>query len=259
MSYHRAHALSLAALALLCAVVDFFVPVLGLQVVAGIPLALYLPGAALVLAIDPSGRHVRGVARLMWSCLASLVVLMAGGLILNYVDQLTSKTWAAYLLAVVAIASALTLLRRVYYPLHRGLWSGSLRRRIALGPGPILVLGAAAAIGALAIGLSVYSSATSQQEHFLEFWLVPKPVGAGSTAHRARLGVTNEEGRLESLEVTVTSDGRVLSRYSFRLQPGRSWTHALARRKTVPLVATLALASDPSRVIESVTLAAPVK
>src|ERR1700733_9287308 len=77
------------ALTALCATLAAVTSVAAVDIVFGLPLALFLPGAALVWAIDPWGRRVKGPERIMWSFGASIGMVILGGLLLNLTGGLT--------------------------------------------------------------------------------------------------------------------------------------------------------------------------
>lgn len=257
VSRSRWEAIALAAAAGLCVAVNVATPFVPLEVASALPLALLLPGSAVVLAADPDHAHIRGVERLVWSALGTIVTIIAGGLALNEISGLTRTTWLLLLLGVVAASSAIAFARAAPSPegyiVPRGLLrTPEIRRSAAL-----LSLGAVG-LTAGAIALSIYTTTTFNQEHFVQLWIVPIPGGAGSTAYRAEVGVTNYEGHRVRFDVSVTSSRKVwLNRKTVVLDQGQSWTYDLVRKQLVEVQATVSLASAPSQVLHSVWLAAP--
>lgn len=258
MNSPRRFAVGLMAAAIVCAALSSGPAGSAIQIATALPLVLFLPGAALALAVDPWRRRASGSQRLYWSLLGSLAATIAGGLILNLASGLTRTTWLAYLLGVVVVASVASMGRRGHYERPTLSWATCLRGVRVPVPAALLSIGAVMLIvGALAV--SVYSSSNANREHFVQLWILPIPVGAGSTAARAEVGVTNYEGRRVRFEVSVKAPGTVLLiRRQVVLGQGQTWTYHLIRHGRVPVLATVSLASQPSRVLDSVRLASPV-
>jgi uncharacterized membrane protein len=255
----RVSALGVIAAALICAALNFVSSVWGLQIATAVPLVLFLPGLALVLAVDPYQRHASGAERLLWCLLASIATAIAGGLILNVAAELTRTTWLAYLVGVVVLSGCASMLRRGTEGRTLAHRIGGVRELRVSGSAALLSIGAVVLVAG-ALGISVYSNATSNQEHFAQLWIVPIPGGGGSTAARAEVGVTNYEGRRERFDVTIDGPGEVwLSRKQVVLSEGQSWTYHLVRQHLRPVLATLSLASRPTRIVDSVRLASPVR
>lgn len=225
---------------------------------AAVPLALFLPGATLLLAVDPWHTFASGSERWLWSVLGSVAIAVGGGLVLNVTAGLTQVSWSALLFGVVAVAATTATVRRAYLAASPVTWRRKLGRRGVSVRNTFLSLGAALLLGG-ALALSVYSSATTDQEHFVELWVLPIPANAGSTATHARVGVTNDEGRELRFDVSITSAGAlILSRTRIALKQGQSWTYRLARKRSATVRATVALASQPGHILDSVTLDSPV-
>lgn len=249
-------AVAMSVSALVCAVVSARSPWPWLQIAAALPLLLILPGSALVLAVDPGNTRTVGGERLFWCLLASLAATIAGGLILNMTAQLTQSTWLAYLSGVVFVAALASMVRR---PEVNSQSSPKQILAVRVGVLTALLGVGAVALVAGALALSVYSSSTENREHFVQLWLVPTPATAGGTAQRAELGVTNYEGQRVRVDISIrTPDTVVLSRKRLVLDQGQTWTYRIFRPGLVPVTATVALASDPSRILASVKLASPV-
>mgnify|MGYP001365225088 CR=1 FL=1 len=248
-------AVALILSALVCAAVSAVAPWPALRIAAAVPLVLILPGSALVLAVDPGHTRTIGSERLFWCLAASLAATVAGGLILNMTSELTQSTWLAYLSGVVVVAALASMVRQSDGD-HQNPPKRSMPIHVAT---PTVLLGVGAVVlvaGALA--LSVYSSSTANREHFVQLWLVPTPATAGANAQRAEVGVTNYEGRRVRVDIDIrTPDTVVLSRKGIVLDEGQTWTYRIFRPGLVPVTATIALASNPSRILSSVKLASP--
>lgn len=259
MNSHRWSAVSLVAAGIVCAALNSRSSVWAIQIATALPLVLYLPGAALVLAVDPWRRRVEGSERLLWSLSGSIASAVAGGLILNVASELTRSTWLAYLLGVTIAATVASVLRRGSYDGPTLSWRARLRRARVPMPAVLLSIGTFTLVAA-ALAVSVYSSSTSNREHFVQLWILPIPASAGATAVRAEVGVTNQEGRRIRLDVSIETPKTVLlSRRQVVLAQGQTWTYHLFRKGFLPVLATVSLASQPSRILDSVRLATPVK
>ena len=252
-----------------CLAVAYASPQPAVTALASAPLVLYLPGATLLVGIDPHGHVVDGLERVFWSGAASIAVAISGGFVLNVVGGLTRLHWLVLLGLVTAAACVLGWLR-VLLPGSRrdgqppativgtpapaqplGPTPRSPSRSLALLVGATLVL-----VGSLT--LSYVSNAAATREHFVQFWLLPNPPTAGAYAAHAQLGILNSEGRTEVFEVVLLSEARLsVSHWRVVLANGRTWTYGFSRKPLEPLTATLSLAARPSDVLRTVTLAVP--
>jgi uncharacterized membrane protein len=254
----RWSAVGLAVTAIVCTALNARSSVWVVQIATALPLVLYLPGAAVVLAVDPWRKRTAGSERLLWSWLGSIVAAIAGGLILNLASELTRTTWLAYLLGVVVVATIASMVRRGGYSGPALKWRDRVPGIRVHTSAALLSVGTVVLIaGALAV--SVYSSSNSNREHFVQLWILPIPAGAGATAARAEVGVTNYEGRRLRFEVSITEPGRLLLSRELVLSQGQSWVYHIVRHGFVPVLASVSLASQPSRVLDSVRLASPVR
>jgi hypothetical protein len=135
-----------------------------------------------------------------------------------------------------------------------GLSFVSLSYRTAL-----LAVAACALCGA-AIGISVYSNATANQERFVQLWILPAPLAEGDYAGHLQVGLENHEGRTATFDVVVTTGpGRVLTSRHIELRPNGVWKKVLTRPKRQAISATVALSTEPTRVLNSVKLAKPAR
>lgn len=251
-------ALAIGVVGAIAAAVCGTVALPELDVPFAILLAFYLPGAAWL----EGGRLLPAVRlqgeRIWWSVVASTGTALLGGLLLNVTGGLTRTSWAAFLGSITATGTVFAVIRprlpgemeRRPRSIRRGP-SGYSQRWLWLIPVLLLLAGA--------IGLSVYSSRTSDQERFAQLWLVPTPLPAGDYANHMTVGIENQEGRTDTFRVVVeTGQGKTLETRRVRLASGARWTLKLSRPKGAAVEATLALASSPSRVLDTVRLAKPV-
>jgi uncharacterized membrane protein len=248
---------ALAAAGFICALLDLVVAVTAVDAAAGLLVLLVIPGAAIINAVDPWRVNLRSWERLFWTVTASVGVTALGGLVLNFVGGLTAVHWAT-LGAVVAVgAGGVAWWRGLEGPVVSGFSGARLGRGWPRGFALWLV---AAIVTAAALSLSVYSSVNERPERFAQLWILPIPFNAGSFAARASVGVTNEENRRAAFVVRVLVGRRtVVAGRRVVLGQGQTWTYGVSRTVSQTVQATVALASSPSSILSSVTLATPVK
>ncbi len=227
------------------------------EAVGALPLVLYLPGSALVAAVDPWATRARGLDRVFWSGSASIGAAVLGGFLLNAAGGLRRGSWLLLLVSLVVGGSAVGWLRGARRR-DRGPAEIPRRRRRPMSPGTGLLLAGAAALVAGALGLSVIASIRLNQEHFVQLWLLPRPRAAGAYAGSVRVGTRNDEGRTVVLDLRVqTAGATLLRRRRLRLRSGQTWSVVVRRPGRLAVTATVSLASRPSRVLLLTRLAAP--
>jgi hypothetical protein len=223
----------------------------AVDIVFGLPLALFLPGAALIWAIDPWGLAVKGPERFMWSFASSIGIVILGGLLLNLTGGLTRQHWLILSSAVVAITAVAAWLRsgnRVGEEPARWVTTLSLR--------PVALLVAAVLVVSGALVLSQRTNTESSREHFVQAWILPQPTG-NVFSTTAQLGVRNEEGDTEVLLIRVKVGSSGTSTRTVDLRDGQEWTRQVSRNPGQPVSATVAIASRPSSILDRVDLAKP--
>ncbi len=247
------------ALTALCATLAAVSSVAAVDIVFGLPLALFLPGAALVWAIDPWGRRVKGPERIMWSFGASIGMVILGGLLLNLTGGLTRPHWLILVSVAVALCAVVGWVRsgtqaaeedRTPEGEEPARWVTSLSLRA------VALLVAAVVVVSGALVLSQRTSAESSQEHFVQAWILPRPSG-NVYSTTAQLGVRNREGDPESLVIRVTVGSSHSSTRTVELKDGQEWTHQVSRNPGQRVSATVAIASRPSAILARVYLAKP--
>ncbi|MGD0882234.1 MAG: hypothetical protein ABSB09_11765 [Acidimicrobiales bacterium] len=243
------------------------------DVVAGLPLAAYFPGAVLVSTLDPQSRLTHLVERQMWIVGASFGLAVVGGLVLNLAGGLTRTSWLVWIGAVVVVCTALKFVLPVAPSLSDAdVAPDTAGPATSLGvpgarrsaPGQIgvswrqgLLLLGAAAICAASLVLSVHTDAVSTRESFVQAWVVPRPIeDVRSTS--VELGVRNHLGNQCTFLVRVTVGKGTPEVFSVHLADGASWTHLISRQPTERVVSTVSTTSRPSVVTNRVLLATPV-
>ena len=257
------HFISLiAVLTAVCAVLAAVSSVGIVDIVFGLPLALFLPGAALVGAVDPWGGQVKGPERAMWAFGSSIGIVILGGLLLNLTGGLTRPHWLILSAAVVAVSAVISWFRSgepAAVDLPDAHPEGEERARRVMGTLSLracAVLLAAVVVAAGALVLSQRTSAESSREHFVQAWILPQRTG-NVYSTRAQLGVRNEEGGHEVLIIGVRVGSSHASTVTVGLNDGQPWTLEVSRAAGQPVSATVAKASDPSSVLARVDLAKP--
>lgn len=219
--------------------VDIFV-VIAISIIAGVlvfvlppdnvpgriltlPLVFLLPGYALTAAFP--GREALDIPkRLVFILGISLVVVVIGGLILNFTSfGLNAGSWAVYLSSITIAASIVALIRRQ---------RGSVAASGALRAGAIgftfrqgLLLGLAALIVCAAFALSIIGAERQPTQGFTQLWLIP----AAANANKAiSLGVSNMEGTTMEYRLALSINGKVVQTWpSIDLNPNQNWTTTL--------------------------------
>jgi uncharacterized membrane protein len=255
-----------------CAVVAVLTANSVIDTIVGLPFFLYLPGAALVWAVDPHGRRVSGWQRLVWSIGASIGLVILGGLALNLIGGLTRPHWLVLVAAVVVVLAVVAWVRGSPLPPGEAAGSGfepsseasaeeGRIRSISVRQGALLVGALAVVAGSLV--LSLHSGAVTSREHFVQAWILPRPQ-ANPWSTTAQTGITNHEGAsrtfvvLEAVGKATATQQVVVTQQVVALGDGQTWVHKLTRKPGQTVRVTVALSSRPDQVLVSVNLARPV-
>lgn len=227
---------------LLCAFLALMLPWPVASLVFAAPLALAMPGYAIVAATFAK-RDLDRPRLALLSIALSLATLALGALLLNYAPAgIHGFSWAV-LLALVTLggcrSAALRRGRKRTAPRLPRLGPHRLKLALALG-------GLAAAIVAVALA-SATLPATSALG-FTELWILPVPE---SDRGEAQVGVRSEEQRTTEFDLGIRIGKKVIRR-SFTLAPGEDEVVRIGPApgpagSKIPVVATLLLDEDPSR------------
>ena len=264
MTFPRRVIAGIVLLSAACALVAAATSVDAVDIVVGLPLALFLPGAALVWAVDPWRRQLTRLERMMWSFASTIGIVIVGGLALNLTGGLTRLHWLILAFAATGLCGIVGWLR-----------SGKTSEGVSSGDGEPTVTGTAAGrigrsayvrhvtllLAAIAVvaGALVVSQRTNTEagrEHFVQAWILPQPTG-NNLSTRTQLGVRNEEGRSQVLVIVIRVGSAKATTSTVGLANGQQWTHEVLRATGQPVSATVALASDPTSVLDRVDLAKP--
>src|ERR1035437_1773931 len=239
--------------------------------IAGVPLVLLIPGGALIAVTHRDSKALSVSERLMWSAVASVGILVVGGLVLNLIGGLTRSSWLILSAVVVGCLGVFALLRpppeaQVEDSLDaRGRRNGNETR------GPVRLTFGTVAAGLLILGLVVGSLAISQlrtpatRERFTQLWMVPvsgsggKVTPGGLNSASGEIGIQNYEGGSGRFEVSLYHQGSLFpfKRWSLELQSGGRWVVDVRRPLSGELTATLRIRSDPKSREQLVMLPAP--
>lgn len=189
-------------------------PVAG---IAGIPLALFAPGYALVSAAWPSVRP-HWPKRITLALGVSISVDILSGLVLNLTGQgLRPATWSFVLGAITLVACAVAAVRRPHVR-----WFTFSRPQPAS-----LVAGVAAAglVLAAAVVATAGAAAHEQQDGFTQMWIRPDTTDARSV----NVTLRNLELAPMSYHVQILDDSGQVSADipSVSLDPGQIWQTAV--------------------------------
>ncbi len=253
----------------ICLLLVTWSPVPIVAGIAGIPLVLYLPGAALVAAAGDLTGDIQGTERHVWAVAASIGLSIAGGLILNLTGGLTRSHWLIFIGALVVFFTLIGALVSVI----RGSVDQSAIGSANSAAGPdrtsmrvrirsyreiaslrqLFIFFLALIVCADALALSIRTESTASQEHFVQAWVLPKPVGYEGSS-KFQVGIRNEMGDDRTFIVRVTVGPAERLSYTIPLKDGQSWTRQLSRLGDETVNSTVALSSKPRTVIQRVYL-----
>jgi len=259
-----------------CIVVAALTSSRPVDIVAGLPLTLYLTGSALISAIDGDHRVVADPERQVWAVGSSFGMAVAGGLVLNVTGGLTRSGWLVWTAVVIVLCTVVTVVRRLTSPAPDPVAAGGASGSPGPGGDPdgdhgsgdgarpfrptlrqvLLLLGALAVCGGSLV-LSVHTDAATAREPFVQAWVLPQPVDDVASPS-AQVGVRNQLGSPQTFRVRVTVGPSQPEVFAFSLAEGATWTHTVARKPGERIESLVTTASDPSVAVNRVFLATPV-
>jgi hypothetical protein len=255
----------------------------ALDIVAGLPLTIYLPGAALVSIFGPN-RRINTVERQVWSVGASFGLNVAGGLVLNLAGGLTRSSWLVWVGAVIGICLIIKLLlapftsRSKPSPPERIVNVGVIpesdetlvvgKSDSAKGHGAmrvavrqVVLLLTAGAISVAAMVLSIHTNTATTRESFVQAWVIPRP-SEDVTSTSVELGLRNDLGGERTFEVDVTvGSGRAeeIEIFSVPLTDGEAWTKVITRKPGERVESVVYNSSKPNVALTRVYLVTPIR
>jgi Protein of unknown function (DUF1616) len=233
---------------LLCAVLALVLPWPAVSLVFAAPIALAMPGYAIVAATFAK-RDLDRPRLALLSVALSLATLALGALLLNYVPAgIHGYSWAVLLLLVTLVGCRSAARRRdpkktaLRLPQLR---PGRLKLVLALG-------GLAAAIVALVLANATLPA--TRALGFTELWILPVPE---SDRSEAQVGVRSEEQRTTEFDLGIGIGKDRVVRRSFTLAPGEDELVTIGpvpgpAGSKVPVVVTLLLDEHPFSVYRRV-------
>jgi uncharacterized membrane protein len=195
------------------------------RVVAGLALALILPGLAITRVLGRA--QVERAEQLLLVPGMSVVIAIITGLVLNGAHvHLTRESWAISLGVVTAAGLAIGAMRERHEEVGKdprresarpaGAASVAGRRMRGVVVAALLAVAALAAIGALAIG----ALGQRYRGHgFTDLWALP----GRSALSAVRLGVVSHERHEARYQIRVSVDGREVETQEITLRPGQAW------------------------------------
>ncbi len=199
--------------AMLCALVAALVPWEIVRLFAALPLALFLPGYAIVAAAFGS-RELALPKRIVLSVATSLMTLVLGAFVLNiFPFGLRTASWAVLLPLVVIAASRGAALRRD--PADR-----QARRRTTIphpAPASLAIVAVAVLIAGAALVLAQKPLPAKNAVGFSALWMLP----TDSREDAVAVGVISNEHDYTSYRLEVSLGKSQSKTYRVHLYPGQ--------------------------------------
>jgi uncharacterized membrane protein len=194
-----------------------------------LPLVLVLPGYALMASVFPR-RSLGAVECLVFSLGLSLVIVVLGGLVLNWTPfGLRASSWSVLLGSITLGACAVALARRRGQSISAAGLLGIKGVGLTFRQG--LLLGLAVVIICGAIAVSNIGAAQQPFPGFTQLWILP--AGGANPKNAVRLGVSNMESTAMEYSLTVNVDGKVVKLWpSIDLKPSEKWETTLMLPQT---------------------------
>jgi uncharacterized membrane protein len=225
MNHRSADIFAVIAITLVAAVLALLVPPdIVIVRILTLPLMLVLPGYALTSALFPN-RSLGVPERLVFSLGLSLIIVILGGLLLNWTPfGLRASSWAVLLAGITLGASAVALVRRRGQSVSAPGWLRVGNVGLTLRQG--LLLGLAAVIVCGAVAVSIIGAERQSYAGFTQLWILP--AGGANPENAVRLGVSNMESTSMEYRLAVNVDGKVVKEWpSLDLEPNEKWEATL--------------------------------
>ncbi len=232
----RAAALALACYSIFAGLVVIVRLPPGLAAVCVVPLVLFAPGYAIVLALGIPARSEFPGRIAVLAVALSMAATALGGLVINALAPLTSASWAVGL-GVFTFACAMTAYLRSPQPSPPGtsVWRAGLRPWMRPSAKSLAITGSVLAMLAGAITLTEINSRNAFNQPLTVMTLVSETT---STDGGLRLSVTNLSTHTERLVLSIGRKPGITTRTSLTLAASHSWAQ-LERPGAYGLHATL--------------------
>ena len=215
---------------------------LAIGVLLGLPLALALPGYALLAAGSPGG-SLSPAERLGLSVGASIATCALGGLLLDATPWgLRGASWALLLGSVTLVGCAVAAARR------QNMTVGWPSPRALARPLDAALCGLAAVITAAALLVAMRGAAAAPDAGFTQLWMLPAD-------NRVRIGIQSMEEEPASYDLELLAENQVARRWSaIELRPGEHWEAQETLPDGRPVEARLYRHGEPGALYRRVTL-----
>lgn len=215
-----------SATALVAAVLALLVPpnIVLIRIVT-LPLVLILPGYAFTSALFPN-RSLGVPQRLVFSVGLSLLIVILGGLALNWTPfGLQASSWAVLLSSITLGASAVALLRRHRQSAPAAGWMQVANVGFAWRQGMLMGLAALIVCGAVAV--SIIGAARQTYPGYTQLWILP--VGGANSKDEVQLGVSNSESASQEYLLVVNFYSEISIKWPpIYLNPNEKWVNTLS-------------------------------
>jgi uncharacterized membrane protein len=230
-----------SALAVVALLLALFAPELGpARALVGLPMALFIPGYALVAAAFPS-RRLGTIERLLFSLGASLALAALAGLLLHWTALgLRPAAWAIVLGNLTLLASLVALVRRwqTLRVSSRPFVDQERRSRLphlTLVEGGLLGLAMLLVVSALLIARD--GALQQRATGFTQLWVLPD---SAAKQESVRLGVSNREPGNVGYRLLVTASGTIIGSWPrITLGPDEQWEATVALPTAQPVSTTV--------------------
>jgi Protein of unknown function (DUF1616) len=205
--------LAVVAAGLICAAASYTISAPIARLIFALPLALYLPGYAVAAALF-APRRLNAVPSLVLSAGFSLVLLVIGGVVLNYLPGgIRRGAWEVLLAIVVTVACSIAWLRRLEEPGTS--WRPAMRLP-SIAVIALMVPGLVAAVAA--IFLAFIPLHAKNVGGYTELWWQPAQIQHQTGV---RVGITSDEKERTAYRLTIEI-GHHKNTGTFTLAPGSS-------------------------------------
>ncbi len=255
INYRSIDLLALMGFTIVEVILTLFVPPNVVLGILALPFVCILPGYAVTSAVFTK-RALGFPEYLVFSLGLSLVILILGGLVLNYTPfGLRASSWTMLLGCFTLCACSIALARRQGQRVSTPGWLKFGRGELALHHWILLGLAIAVICGAVII--SIVGAERQPFPGFTQLWIIP---AGGAEKNAVHIGVNNLESSVIEYSLDVDVDGKVVKVWpAITLQPNEKWEVTLllsqiSNAGTVKVEAILYRRDAPKTVFRHVML-----